>query len=377
MTTALEGLNVVEWGTGRMSAYAAKLLCDYGASVTLLAGPRRDGELYGRLPACEAEAMRCFLDEGKVSRSFDPHEDDAPLQDLLDNADVLLFEQDVRAAETLGLAPEDLARRHPELVVVAISYGGLTPAGRYLRHADIVALATGGLALRTPPLAERTPAQPPLKLGGYQADYATGLTAATAALSGIQKRRRTAAGSLQDVSAQAVIASFLRYEAAFHLYNHLPAPQRIVRTTFASLVPCKDGFFAFQVSEQYQWDGLKHMMGDPDWADDERFNVITDGVEHWAEFEPGFLAWTMEHSKQEIFTLGQSLRVPVFPLNTVAELLDDPQQEARHFFRDIELPESGRTARLPGAMLHFERTPARGDTASMWPETSPNEEGSS
>ncbi|MGE5596873.1 MAG: CoA transferase, partial [Hyphomicrobiales bacterium] len=153
--------------------------------------------------------------------------------------------------------------------------------------------------------------------------------------------------------------------AAFALYNcPLAEPPR--RTTFSSLVPCKDGFFAFQVSEQHQWEGMKAMMGNPEWSRDPKFEIITDGVANWEEFEPGFLEWTAQHTRYEILELGQSLRVPVFPLNDVAELQRDPQQQFRKFFRPTSVPGANGPVAVPGANVHLRETPARNDPGTSW-----------
>jgi crotonobetainyl-CoA:carnitine CoA-transferase CaiB-like acyl-CoA transferase len=371
--TVLEGYRVVEWGDGRASAYAGRLLCDHGADVVLLEAPgTRERALRsapGPLADCEGQALASFLHGGKRSALFDPRDGEAVARafDLLGSTDVFIVEQPLRLLDELQLSPEALAARFPRLVVIALSLGGFARPGRYLRHADLVAHAIGGTAYNTGGTVPSLADYPPIRPGGHQADYTTGLAAASAALIGLQLRRRTGRGELVDISSQAVMACYMRMGIVYHTceagdpmklgHKSRLSPSGKVSTLWG-LVPCKDGWFAFQASEQYQWDGLMRMMGDPEWAKAEKFQDPLDRVTYWDDIEPHFVAWTREHTKSEIFHAGQAQHVPVFPCHNVAELLDDPQQQARGFF--VDLPANGsRLVRVPGAIVHLERTPWR------------------
>lgn len=371
--TALAGIMVVEWGRGRPSAYAGKLLRDYGAEVILLerdAGWRRQAFPLGPVPNRNAQlaALEAFLHGGKRSVLLDERtpEGRGVIEALLDRADVLLLHLPIAELEAVGMAPESLAGRFPRLVIVPVTLAGLGRESRYLRHADLVAHAIGGIAYGTPTRVPDPETYPPLRPGGYQADYTTGLTAAIGALLGLQYRRRTGCGQLVDVSAQAVLASFMRLDIAYRTYGmgesvNISGSGRQSPTgrpsTIWGLVPCKDGFFAFQASEQYQWDGLMRMMGDPEWSKDPRFQDPFDRMANWQEIEPYFIGWTLEHTKSEIFHAAQANRVPVFPCYTVAELLDDPQPTARGFFVEIPAGDGIPMVRVPGAVVVLEKTP--------------------
>jgi crotonobetainyl-CoA:carnitine CoA-transferase CaiB-like acyl-CoA transferase len=253
-------------------------------------------------------------------------------------------------------------------VIVAITLAGLAASVRYLRPSEVVAHALAGIAHGTPLHVPSTEEYPPLKPGGYQAGYTTGLTAASAALLGVRERRATGDGQLFDVSMQASLAAFDRINIAHRTYDALDPMNLAGRTrlspngkpsTLHGLVPCADGYFAFQASEQYQWDGLMRAMGDPEWAKDPRFQLPLDRATHWDEIEPHFLEWTMQHTKVEIFHAAQAQHVPVFPCYSVAELLEDAQPRARAFF--MELPAGERVVRVPGAILKMEETPWQHD----------------
>jgi crotonobetainyl-CoA:carnitine CoA-transferase CaiB-like acyl-CoA transferase len=371
---ALEGTLVVEWGAGRAAAYAGKLLRGLGAEVVLLeqAGERERAFDPGPVPAAAAQldARMRFLHGGKRSVAFDAARagDRARLETLLSRADVFITDRPMAEAEAAGLAPETLAGRFPTLVTVAITLAGLQGEERYWRYSDLVAMAIGGVAAGTPARVPDPATYPPLKPGGHQADYTCGLHAATGALLGLQLRRRTGRGEVVDVSAQAIFASYVRMDIAYRTYNAVdsmsvsPLTRQSPTGRFSTiwgLVPCKDGYFAFQASEQYQWEGLMRAMGNPEWSKDSRFQEPLDRVAYWDEIEPHFIAYAAEHTKAEIFHRAQAEHVPVFPCYTVEELVADEQQVARAFFVDLPAGDSHNLVKVPAAVVHLERTPWR------------------
>lgn len=370
---ALDGVSVVEWGNGRASAYAGRLLRGLGARVVLVehgdeqrerAFPVGPGDTHDR----QVQALVRFLHGGKLSVELDPR---APtgresLLALCRSADILLLNRPFAELDAVGLSPEAIAGACPDLVVVVNTLAGLHPGARRLRSSDLVAHALGGIAYGTPGRVPDPAACPPLKPGGYQADYTAGLTAASAALLGLHLRRRTGRGQLFDVASQAIIASYMRMDIAFRTYGagdslNISGFSRQSPTGRAStlwgLVPCKDGYWAFQASEQYQWEGLMRAMGDPEWSKEARFQDPFDRMTYWDEIEPRFIEWSRDHTKSEIFHSAQANHVPVFPCYTIEDLLHDEQQAARGFFVDLPLDSDHDVVRVPGAAIHLEKTP--------------------
>lgn len=374
MSGALTGTLIVEWSAGRAGGYAGKMLRGLGSEVILLepeegAGGRAQPKDQGDVSAREFAARARFLHGGKRSVAFDPKsEADRDLAfSLLEKADALLMDQPLRFADEVGMSPETLAEQFPHLIVVSMSLFGLNEANRYRRYSDLVAHAVGGLARGTPSHVPDPATDPPLKPGGYQADYTMGLVAANSVMLGLRLRRRTNTGHLVDLSAQEVLAGYLRMDVAFRTYAHSDSALHISSgdrrsangqySTLAGLVPCKDGYFAFQASEQYQWEGLMKVMGNPEWSRDPRFQEPMDRMTYWDEIEPHFVAWCLEHTKTEIFHESQANHVPVFPCYSVAELLTDEQQIARAFFIDMPGDKPEEVIKVPGAVIHLDKTP--------------------
>jgi CoA:oxalate CoA-transferase len=394
---ALEGLRVLEWGSGRSSAYAGRLLRGFGAEVVLVeedegARKRALDVGPGGNAAARQDGLTNFLHGGKHSVRLDPWKDPAGLRQLAHDFDALIVQQNPLDLDAAELSPEALNAALPQLVVVPITLAGLQEGARHLRHSDLAAHALSGMAYTTPTLVPDPESEPPLRPGGYQAEYTSGLSAATCVLLGVQQRRRTGRGCLIDVSMQAVLASYVRMSVAYNTYN-APDPMKLNPhglgrqspngrpSTLWGLVPCKDGYFAFQATEQYQWDSLMRAAGDPVWSKEERFQDPYERVQRWDEIEPLLLDWTMSHTKAEIFHAAQAEHVPVFPCYTVDEVLADKQVQARGYF--VEVPADGKLVKLPGALIHLERSPWRdepiapavGEHSDLYLPLSPQAEG--
>lgn len=66
--------------------------------------------------------------------------------------------------------------------------------------------------------------------------------------------------------------------------------------------------------------------------------------------------WTSQYSKHEVARMGQEKRIPCFPVNTVADLLEDGHLAEREFFVELDHPAAG-PLRYPGVAYRFSNSP--------------------
>jgi CoA:oxalate CoA-transferase len=195
---------------------------------------------------------------------------------------------------------------------------------------------------------------PPLKAGGHQALMTAGLTAAAAAMHAIFAREATGTGQRVDVSEVEPLASFQFMELARWTYAGDPG-KRGVRD-FGQRIRCKDGEFNIMFMQDHMWRAWVDAMGNPDWACRAAFDTQAGRTENQREIAAGMGAWAAERTKEEIYRLGQSRRVPVFPLNSVADAVDSAQVQSRRFLQALPLA-CGATAMGPTAPYRFSQTP--------------------
>ncbi len=150
---------------------------------------------------------------------------------------------------------------------------------------------------------------------------------------------------------------------------------------------CKDGYVLLMLLEDRAWRSFIDLMGNPEWAKEERFSTAEKrrGLSP-EEIHPLAIPWMSEHTRDEIFHALQQQRCATSPLYTVAEVPNTERMKARRFFMDVEHPEAGRLS-YPSGLAKFSVTPIvferpapllgqhdediRGDGPSVIPPLSP------
>jgi crotonobetainyl-CoA:carnitine CoA-transferase CaiB-like acyl-CoA transferase len=124
----------------------------------------------------------------------------ARLHELLDRADVLVHGYRPGALARFGLGIDDLAERHPGLVVVALSaWGSSGPWGRR-RGFDSIVQAASGIAAVESVGSVRSTGDRPGALPCQLLDHGTGFLCAAAALDGLRRQAETGGTWLRELS---------------------------------------------------------------------------------------------------------------------------------------------------------------------------------
>ncbi len=377
-TLALDGIKVVELPCFDpmpffAAAMAAKLLADYGAQVIKLEPPgigaaeRRWGPFHGEERTPETNGLHLYLNTNKlgVTVDLDDLAGRTHFYQLLEDADILFNPNLPALNERLELDWRTLTARFPRLTVISTTFFGTESPYRHRRGGDLVATQMGVVGHGTPMQQVTEPmTQPPLRLAGRQADYVTGYTAAAAALCALLARQHDgAAGMHVDVSQWLAMAQMCRPELSIYSHEAPEAPYRkrlLIRkkTSIQYMFPCKDGWVSFGLATNRHWRGTKRMMGNPEWAGSELFNTLEGRLENSDALEALLTEWLSHFTREEVFKLAQAEHVPSFPVNSPAEVANNPQYAARRYFVDCAHPVAGRV-RIPGAPMRFSHTPWR------------------
>ena len=138
----LAGITVVDLSTLLPGPLATLMLAEAGARVIKVERPPEGDEMRGM-----SEPAFALLNRGKQSMFLDLKTDPSreAFLDLLAGADVLVEQFRPGVLARLGLAPDDLRRRFPKLVICSITgYGQSGPRAREAGH-DLVYMARSGV----------------------------------------------------------------------------------------------------------------------------------------------------------------------------------------------------------------------------------------
>lgn len=193
------------------------------------------------------------------------------------------------------------------------------------------------------------------------ADFIAATTAAVATMCAVFARKATGLGEYIDVSEQETVSSFFRVPITEYLYTQ-EARGRARSTypyrSYAGMLPCRDGFVNLAPFRDEHWNGLLELMGNPQWAQDERFKDAQSRREHAEEIRAHLEEWSKSHDKEELAEAAQKLGFPGSPIYAVDEALNLDQLAAREFFVELDRPGTG-IIRHPGLPYMMSETPGR------------------
>ncbi len=238
-----------------------------------------------------------------------------------------------------GLLSSALCERFPRLIVTAISpYGERGPYANYRGYELNVMHASGFAAIN--PACSPFPELPPTKLFGQQADFQAGVHAAMVALAAFLYRMRAGGGQAIEVSAQECILALLGSSPLFWTYGGTRTSRLGVRPIAPWMaVECADGKLYVACIEESQWRGFasQGVLGDPGMGQgrDIQGDIALTRAQHIDALRPLLEELTRNWKVRELYHEAQKQRLPVAPVNRMADVYADQQLRARGFFVPI------------------------------------------
>jgi len=362
---ALHGIKVIELGADVSAPYCAKLFADFGADVIKVEpGPDGDpartwGPFPGDVPDPEKGGLFHFLNSNKRSVCLDLEtpEGRQSLVDLIASADVLIENQTPAWKRAHNLDWADLEGSNPELVMISITPFGQTGPYADWKGYDLNAYHLTGASSR---YCGR-PGEMPLEHGTFAADFFGAVAAAAWGLAATLGRENVGGGQQLDIScAETIAASFVggqniggfAQDGAFDKRTGVGMPLAAP----ASIMPCKDGHVWMLTLEAGQWNGLREVMGDPEWMQLEMFQDMFSRGENADLIYSMLGEWTAEHGKMEIMDRCQAAGCPITAVFTVAEAAEHPHLRERGYIVELEHEKLGRYSTL-GAPFKLSETP--------------------
>ncbi len=313
--TPLHGYTVVDLSDGIAGAYATKMLADGGATVVDVEPPH--GDSLRRWSASRAEvdpvsggALFSFLGCSKHSVVADPDNagDIEFVHRLLASADAVVWSPDGAVGRHPSLAPAEIHRRHPHLVVTAITPFGLEGPWRDRPATEFTLQAWSGGAVG---LGRGSQDRAPVHIGGQVGDWLAGVYAAAMTLASRVRVLRDGRGELIDLSAlEAQILGLTYYPVTY--FQVLDRPWRSERRpTVPGVAEAADGLVALGCGTAQQWFDLCAMSGHDEWIDENSPLSITEQANLHA---PELYQWVRSYKVDDVRDLASAFRIPNSPV---------------------------------------------------------------
>ena len=353
---ALAGLRVLDLTQVMAGPFCAMQLCDMGADVIKVEPP--EGDSTRRMSGAVGSDSHSFnaVNRGKRGIVLDlksPLGREACLR-LARRADVIIENFRPGVMRRLGLDYATLAPGSPGLIYASISGYGQTGPDAAKGGFDLVAQGVTGLMSVT-----GEPGGRPVKVGVPIADLGAALFATSAILAALLFRARTGRGQFVDTSLlDAGVALSVWESAEYFRGAGVPGPMGSAHRMSApyQMVRCADGDITLAAANDRLFARLCDVLGHPEWRTDVRYADDTSRVKHRDELARDIEAVTMRQARAHWIALFDQHGLPCGPINTYAQVFDDPQVRARGLVVETEHPRLGRIRSL-GAPVKMSVTP--------------------
>jgi crotonobetainyl-CoA:carnitine CoA-transferase CaiB-like acyl-CoA transferase len=365
-TGALRGIRVVELAQIMAGPTCGLMLADMGADVIKVEKlPGGDDARGYRDPSIRGEsAAFMMLNRNKRSLAVDLKTPGglAAVRRLIAGADVVIENYRKGALDKLGLGYEALAAAHPRLVYCAVSGYGRTGPYADKGGFDLIAQGFAGIMSVT-----GEPGGPPAKSGTSVADINAGILAALGVVSALLARATTGRGQLVETSLmEAAIQQTYWQSAMFFASGVSPGPtgSAHVLTAPYQAFATSDGWINIGGANQANWERIARVIGRPELVEDPRFKTNSDRMRHTAELARLISDALSHRTSIEWIHAFEAAGVPAGPVNSIGQMLADPQVAARDMVVEVDHPRAGPTRAL-GMPIKFS------DTRGATPRPSP------
>ncbi|MFK7793669.1 MAG: CaiB/BaiF CoA transferase family protein [Devosiaceae bacterium] len=330
----LKGLKVLELARILAGPWAGQTLADLGASVIKVEAPKGDdtrtwGPPFVQQGEDTSAAYFYACNRGKTAVTVDLKTPDgqAYVQELAADADVVIENFKVGGLARYGLDYASVSNTNPGIIYASIT--GFGQDGPYAHRAgyDYLLQAMSGLMSIT-----GEPEREPQKVGVAVTDLFTGLYAVVGIQAALAERAQSGKGQHIDLSLFDAATAMLANQATNYLASGT-SPSRL-GNAHPNIVPYQvfevaDGALVIAAGNDGQFARLCKVLGQPELADCPAYasNAGRVGARETliATLQALIKSWT----RDALLLALEEATVPAAPINSVEDVLSDPQIDAR------------------------------------------------
>lgn len=361
MAGPLEGISVLSFCNALSGPFCTMVLGDMGAEIIKIESVG-EGDLT-RDSTHKVKGVGTYflsVNRGKKSITIDLKDKRGReiVLDLIKTVDVLTENFRPGVMKRLGLDYETVRNVNPRLIYTTISGFGHTGPYAHKPAFDMIAQAMGGVVSITGPAK---PGSPPCRVGYSIGDMAASLFAASGILAALIERQKSGEGQMLDISmldSQVALCenAIVRYLSTGEICR--PLGSRHPTSTPFEAYETKDKPIVLIANTEKLWKSFCKAAGKEEWLTDERYNTKFVRLKNYDEFYPLMVELMKTKTYKEWTDLFDANDVMYAPINTIEDVVVDPQVLAREMIVEVDHPRVGRH-RIAGTPLKFSRTPCK------------------
>src|SRR5262247_4844909 len=358
MQLPLEDVKILDLSHALAGPFCSTMLSDFGAQVIKVEVPGAGDIARGWGPPFYHTETAYFvsLHRNKKSIEIDLKKEAGKelFFRLVERFDVVLENYRVGTLDKLGIAYDQARLRNPGIVYCSVSGFGQTGPYRDRAALDLIVQAESGMISVT-----GEPGGRGVRAGVSIADLTAGMYAAFGIMNALRVKEKTGKGQYVDVSMLEGQLGLLQGTIGAYLADgEVPEP---MGTAYKALLPyqtfrTKTKDLALAVGSDKLWQLFCPILGLTDMLDDPRYATNAARVQNRntliAKLQEVFLTKTYE--EWEALLLAQG--IPMGAINTIDQVVNHPQVQAREMIVESEHPVAGKV-KLVGVPVKLSETP--------------------
>lgn len=362
---ALDGVRILDFTHVQSGPTCTQLLAWFGADVIKVERPGVGDATRKQLVDVPGADSLYFTMLNHNKRSIELNSKHGTgkevLARLIEECDVMVENFAPGALHRMGFTWERIQEINPRMILASIK--GFGP-GQYedCKVYENVAQCAGGSASTT-----GFPNGPPLVTGAQIGDSGTGLHLALGIVTALYQRERSGRGQKVSAAMQDCVLNLCRVKlrdqqrlaagplSEYSQYGEgIPFGGAIPRAGNDSgggqpgrILKCKGweadpDAYTYFITQAAVWKSICDVIGRPEWKDAEGYATPPERLDKLNEIFAVIEEWTMSLTKFEVMEVCNPLNIPVGPILSMKELMEDEGLRATGTIVDVDHPERGK-----------------------------------
>ena len=349
----LDGIRVVDYTHFLAGPYLSRCLAAMGAEVIKVERPE-EGDAGRAYPHMINGQSGYFMQQNMGKKGLCVNMKDARGKDLMnkliDSADVFVENYRPGALAKLGMGYEELSKRNKGLVYCSISAYGHTGPESHRAGFGLIAEAKSGIMAMV-----GSPGETPPLLRIALGDMYTGIHGVAAINAALLGRVKSGQGQHIDLALYDCLMSMHEYAVqCYTLSGGLEIPVQtghdLPTSSLYGAFAAKDGNVVIAAQADEAWARFATLLGGA--AQDIKFKTMAGRNAHRLEMLPLVREWVSQRSVAEVLSTLDRADVPSAKIQTIDDVVNDPQIIARGMLVEQDHPVAGKI-RLPNVPFKF------------------------
>lgn len=360
MMGALDGIKIIDVSRVLAGPFCSMILGDLGAEVIKIEHYKTGDDTRGWGPPFVEGESAYYLcanrNKQSITLNLKSKEGKEIFRRLVSTGDVVVQNFKAGTLEKMGFGYEQLKEINPSLILASITGFGTTGPYKDLPGYDYIIQAMSGLMSITGEREGR-----PVKVGVAIADVLTGLYTCIAILSALHHRNCTGEGQEIDISLlDCQVSSLINVASNYLCSGAIPERMGNQHPNIVpyQVFPTKDGDLVVAVGNDEQFKRFAAVLGAPALAEMEEFRHNHNRLESKEKLVSFCTELLSKKTKKEWKAILDQAGIPNGPINSIKEMFEDQQIQARDMIVKMEHPII-RELKMTGSPIKLSKTPVQ------------------